>query len=93
LTSSGFQPHVTNAGMAFTTDDGGLGGYSTGLFGEGSGAAQGTWSNSNGHSFVFRAKFSGVVPAATPIPAALPLFVAALGGLAFAAWRRPQNAA
>jgi hypothetical protein len=32
--------------------------------------------------------FDIIVPATTPIPAALPLFASALGGLGFAAWRR-----
>lgn len=38
----------------------------------------------------FAARFDDVSVAATPIPAALPLFASALGGLGFVGWRRKQ---
>ena len=57
-------------------------------------------------SFVYHQYFSGGAPTppylagagnvlvtATPIPAALPLFVSALGGLGYLGWRRRKAAA
>jgi hypothetical protein len=41
-------------------------------------------------NFIFDASFS--TPVTTPVPAALPLFATALGGVGFLGWRRKQRA-
>jgi hypothetical protein len=45
------------------------------------------------HGSVYVAEVAVPIVAATPLPAALPLFAAALGGLGFAGWRRRKSAA
>jgi hypothetical protein len=46
-----------------------------------------------GVTFSYALQFNAATVAATPIPAALPLFLAALGGLGFFGWRRKNAAA
>jgi hypothetical protein len=52
--------------------------------------------NSNAFEFANLQTFGGPAPAAavaTPLPAALPLFVSGLGALGFVGWRRKKKAA
>jgi hypothetical protein len=46
-----------------------------------------------GHSVSGTLNFGSLTVATTPIPAALPLLVSALGGLGFVGWRRRESAA
>jgi hypothetical protein len=48
---------------------------------------------SPGHDLVGTLNFGSFTVTTTPIPAALPLLVSALGGLGFVGWRRKQSAA
>jgi len=87
---------VIGAVWAAAGSDGGLGGGDTYKNSNGADpllsldgwASPGTYQAGN---WVFTAKFS--TPATTPIPAALPLFASALGGLGFVGWRRKKATA
>lgn len=51
----------------------------------------GTFATHNGEAVAYSMTFNvSSTVAATPIPAALPLFAAALGGLGFFGWRRKK---
>jgi hypothetical protein len=93
LTTAGVADPIVATRWAAANDNGGLGGAFA--FANSDGAdplvslASWTvrWSSSD---VIYEASFSGVAEA--PLPAALPLFASALGGLGVAAWRRRRPA-